>query len=604
MVVQVVAVVRAPVRRRIPEPALRTGGGDVCRSPADVAGAVPGGDGDPVGRAVRRGQGRGDGSGLAVVGKGQGRAVIGDGHGGLGQYAVHIVLYGAGEGGAADLGGDRGHGGIHGALKGGGNVVDVDRPGPSGVAKDLLEQSIFIVNPGGRRPNTKSLEAEPIAGGHRDLLPAGEIQRGNRRLQVALRTVVIEQIQIVAGAVAIDPQVQARIEFMVNRRLAGRPPLRLVEAVLCQGIVQPAGATAHAHGLCRRGTAELESVGVGTVKDGGLLLKVLHRLDGEVGHRHLHRGAPSPGGDSDRALSRHTGGEVSKGVNGSDPALYRPGKGLRVRLQLSVLVGGGGGQLRHAAGGSSQRGEGGAVGAADGQGIRGSDGVDRRCPRSAAAAGGNGDVAAGAGGNQHIALQLTAIGLQTVVLLHGNKVGVYSRGGDLYLAARQHILVIRLNIEVAQLSGGLARRHQQHLVGNLPLPAVGGPVGGIRLQLVRRGDGQRGGAAAIQAQRRVTAQLDHAVGHLVHGRAHRVPGAAAVNGVENHSAVIAHAHGGSGIGAGGQARHHGAVRHQGVQRAHGVFHVVPLLAGGGGLQRDNRAHGDPPQGLHVVGVGF
>ena len=402
-------------------------------------------------------------------------------------------------------------------------MVDIDRSGPGGLrVGGNLRPGLLVVGvhrlPGA---DLHALDGE-VRLGHRrgHLLPAGEVQRGHRQDLELLSAVCIQQGENVVGAVAADPQIQAAVELPVHRRVQEGPPVGAV--LLCQGVVQPAGAPAKTHILRRRGAAELEALAIHALKDGGLLLEVLHRQDGEVGNRHLNRGAPPPGGDGDEPLARKTRGEVPHGVNGADVPLHRPGKCLRVRLQRLVLVSGGGGELSHGAGGGPQCGKGGAVGAADGQSIRRGDGVNRSGARPAAAAGGDGDRAAGEGRGQHIAVQVAAIGLQAVALLHGDKVGVHGGCGDVHLAARQHILVVRLNIEVTQLPGGLVGSHQKDLVGNLPLSPVGGTVGGIGLQLVRRGNCQRCGAAAVQAQGGDAAQFNHAFGHLIHGRTYGV----------------------------------------------------------------------------------
>ena len=172
------------------------------------------------------------------------------------------------------------------------------------------------------------------------------------------------------------------------------------------------------------------------------------------------------------------------------------------------------------------------------------------------------------------------------------------------LAARQYILVVRLDIEVAQLVAGLAGGHQEHLVADGALAAAGGGVDGLGGGGVRLGDGHGSGAAAVQAQRRHAAQLYEPLGHLGHGRTDGVAGLAAVNGVEHQRTVSLLAHGGAGVGTGGESGDHGAVFHQGVKGAQGVLHVIPLLAGGRGGEGDGGAHGDLAQGVHVIAVGL
>ena len=240
----------------------------------------------------------------------------------------------------------------------------------------------------------------------------------------------------------------------------------------------------------------------------------------------------------------------------------------------------------------------------DGNGIRRCDGVNRCLTLLAAGLSGDGDVAAPAGRGQHIAVQLAVAGPQVIALRHGDEVGVHGGGGDIHLAARQDIVVVRADIEMAQLAGGLVVRHQENVVGNRSLAALGGRVDGLGRHLVRLGDGEGGGAAAVQTQGGDAAQLDEPRRHLAHGGADGVAGLPSVNGVEHQGAVGTLAHGGAGSGPGLEAGDHGAVLHQGVQGAHGVVHVVPFLAGSGHIQNDLRPHRHVPQGVHMVSVGF
>ena len=224
-------------------------------------------------------------------------------------------------------------------------------------------------------------------------------------------------------------------------------------------------------------------------------------------------------------------------------------------------AGGGGG-----AGGGIQRGERGAAAVPDHH-VRGIlDGVDGGRAFSAAAGGGDGDLTAPFRGGEDIAVQLPVGGLQVVVivLVHGDVVGVYGGGGDLYLAARQNVGVVRLDVEVAQFAGGLIGGHQEQVVGHRPLTAVGGAVDGSGGGVVglRHGDG--GGAAAVQADGGHAAQLDHPLGHLAQAGADGVAGPAAVDGIEHHGAVSCHTYRRAGVHPGGQTGDHGAVLHQGV----------------------------------------
>ena len=55
---------------------------------------------------------------------------------------------------------------------------------------------------------TTPLRGEVLGQRHVDLLPAGEVQRGDGQLQVALDVTGVEERELVAGAVAVDPEVQ------------------------------------------------------------------------------------------------------------------------------------------------------------------------------------------------------------------------------------------------------------------------------------------------------------------------------------------------------------------------------------------------------------
>ena len=268
-----------------------------------------------------------------------------------------------------------------------------------------------------------------------------------------------------------------------------------------------------------------------------------------------------------------------------------------------MVVGGGAGQLGGGADGGAQGGDDGVAAVTDGH-VRGiGDGVDRGGALPAPVFRRHGDVAAVRGGGEDVALQLPGGGVQIIVPLHGDEVGVHRGGGDLHRAAGKDVVVLRLDIEVAQLAGGLTVGHQEQVVGHRPLAAVGGAVDGGGGGVVRRRHGDGGGAAAVQADGGHTAQLDHPLGHLGQAGTDGVAGPPAVDGVEHHVAVSGHAHRGAGAGAGGQAGGHGPVFHQGVQGAHGVLDVVPRLIRGGGRHGDLTAHGDVPQGVGIVGVG-
>ena len=325
---------------------------------------------------------------------------------------------------------------------------------------------------------------------------------------------------------------------------------------------------------------QLHAVPGAVSEDGAGLLKVLHCLEGQLGNRHRNRDAPAAGSDGDGALTGSTRGQHAVSAHGADVTADRPGKGLRVRLQGQVLVSSRSRQGGLGAGSHRQGGQDGAAAVADRHVIRSLNGVDGGGALLAAALGGDGDLAAAGGGDQHMAVQLTVGNGQIVALCHGDIVGVHRCGGDVHLAARQHVGVVGVHVEVGQAAGGLAAGYQEDLIGDRPLAALGGPVDGLGGQLVRLRDGQGGGAAAVQADGSLAAQLDEPLGHLGHGGADGVAGLPAVDGVEDQGTVGLLAHGSAGVGPCLEAGDHLAVFHQGVQGAHGVLHILPFVVGG------------------------
>ena len=452
-------------------------------------------------------------------------------------------------------------------------MVDIDGAGPGRVG---VHQTL----PGGGGGDT-DLQAQdliPVAQvreGH--LFPAGEVQRHAAARQIALRAVAAQQGEDVAGAVAIDPHVQGIVRGAVDDGALDRPPLGGIgpgaEAAvgLGEGVVHPGGTPAQPDSVGAVVQAEVQSAAV-SAEDGGAALKGLYLHDAAGGDRAGAGdgdgdGDSGPaGGDRDGAGARRGGSKEAVLIHRADVAGDLPGEGFRIRLQGDVVVGGGGGQLGGGAGGGIQRGERGAAAVPDHH-VRGIlDGVDGGRAFSAAAGGGDGDLTAPFRGGEDIAVQLPVGGLQVVVivLVHGDVVGVYGGGGDLYLAARQNVGVVRLDVEVAQFAGGLIGGHQEQVVGHRPLTAVGGAVDGSGGGVVglRHGDG--GGAAAVQADGGHAAQLDHPLGHLAQAGADGVAGPAAVDGIEHHGAVSCHTYRRAGVHPGGQTGDHGAVLHQGV----------------------------------------
>ena len=86
---------------------------------------------------------------------------------------------------------------------------------------------------------------------------------------------------------------------------------------------------------------------------------------------------------------------------------------------------------------------------------------------------------------------------------------------------------------MVQNAGGLLRGDKENLIGNRAFRPLGRLVNRYGLLGIRHGDGNRGGAAAVQSQNRGTAQLKEAFGGLIERGPDRVPADSAINGIEN-----------------------------------------------------------------------
>ena len=549
----------------------------------------------------------GEGAGRGVVGKVLRLAVPGDGDSLPGKHAVHIIGDGGGQRQAVSTEGDGGDRTVHDAVVGGHDLVQIDGAGPGGVGilhDDGAEAVVIGDALAGADP--EALDGEGVAlGGDGDLLPAGEVQGGDGPGKTVSEAVAVYQLQLVAGTVAIDPHGQAGVDLVVDRRRLIGIPCRRVAVAEIQRVVQPAGGAAVLHGVGGGGPAEGEAAGVTAVKNGPGGLKVLHHVQRQLGHGDGDGGPLPAGGDRDGAGAGGGGGKAAVSGDGADAAFHRPAEGLLVRRQGQVLVSGGGPQLYGGAGGCGEGGEDGAVAAPDGDIIGGLDDVDHGGAGFAPAVGGDGDVTVVVRRQQDVSVQLAVVGLQgEPLVLHGDEVGVHGGGGDVHLAARQDILAVGLHVEVAELAGGLAVRHQEDLVADGAFAAAGGGVDGLGSGVIRLRHGEGGGAAAVQAQRRLAAQLHEPLGHLLQRGADGVAGFPAVDGVKHQRAVPLLSHGGAGVGAAGQTGHHGAVLHQGVQGAQGAAHLVPPRIGGLRCHGDGGAHRQVPQGVDIVAVGL
>ena len=150
--------------------------------------------------------------------------------------------------------------------------------------------------------------------------------------------------------------------------------------------------------------------------------------------------------------------------------------------------------------------------------------------------------------------------------------------GDIQAGPRQHHPALGGDVS-AGCEQRLARPADQG-DGVIDLSVVGGgPVYHLKATAAGQGGPQGGGAAAVQGHGGHAAQFLEPLGHLGVGGAHRVASLAAVNGVKDRRAVALEAHGGVGVGGGGQAVYDLPIPQQGVQAADAVYSLIPLLAG-------------------------
>ena len=331
-------------------------------------------------------------------------------------------------------------------------------------------------------------------------------------------------------------------------------------------------------------------------------LKILHRLQCQIGHGYSDRGGHIAGCCGDGTGAWGGGGKITLLINRADSAVDLPGKCSWICLQRDAVVSGGGCQLGDAAGRGAQRCDRRAAGIADHHICRIGNGVDgcRSLPASGLCCYHN--ISAGPGRCHNAAIDLTLRDGEAVIPGHGNEIGVNGGSGNIHGAAGQNIVIIRTDIEVAQLSAGRAVCHQENLVGHGALTAVRRLVDGAGGQLVRLCDRERRGAAAVQTQGRHTAQLNQPLGHLSHRGSDGMSGPAAVNGVEHQRTVRLLSNGGTGRRASLQARDHCAVFYQGIQRTQRILHIVPSAVGRRGGEYNLAAHRDIFQCVHIIGV--
>ena len=190
-------------------------------------------------------------------------------------------------------------------------------------------------------------------------------------------------------------------------------------------------------------------------------------------------------------------------------------------------------------------------------------------------------------------------------MLHGNVGRIHRVGVDVNGTARQHQIVLGIDIEVVELTGGPVGCHQENVVGHSPLSAAGGLVDGRGAAgSVGFGDRQGGGTAAVQAEGIGTAQLNEPRRHLIHGCADGMALAAAIHGIEQQRAVGALTHCRPGCLSLDVRGCFFAVLHQRIEGADGEVHVVPPLVRGGDGDGDGTAHRNPPQSGHQSGIGL
>ena len=134
------------------------------------------------------------------------------------------------------------------------------------------------------------------------------------------------------------------------------------------------------------------------------------------------------------------------------------------------------------------------------------------------------------------------------------------------------------------------------MVRHRALAAAGGLVHKRSRRAVGLRRDERGRAAAVQAQRRHAAELDHALGDLRQRRADGIAALAAVDGVHHKRAVALEAHSRARRAAVDKARADLTVFDQLIERADHVRYAVPLAAARADGDRDavadlKRTHG-------------
>ena len=463
-IIQEVHIGGGPVIIDVTEFVVHVVGIDVHAGPADIAGGIHSGNGDPQGLPALAGGGERvlEGTGLGVIVFQRLRDTVSrHRNGGSGQNAVHQIgdLHADRLSLLIQCGCHRRRGVIHRAGEGGYQLVDINCAAAGGVGVGHLNMVPSGIRSGGCI-NDHAAQGEVLGQRHVDLLPAGEVQRGDGQLQVALDVTGVEERELVAGAVAVDPEVQG----CVGRLQIGEGAchgLRIVAGVLREHIVQLSGVMASLDIVAGIGAGNRQIVAAEEARIRSF--KVLDGLQGHLSHRDGDSQALVPGGDRQVSGAGGGGGEHAVLIHRADVPGNRPGKGFIGCRQRQMVPDGPSGESGLAAGGHGKlRQVGGTV--FQGQIVRVADGVDHGAALGPPARGRHGDIAAGGGGSQQIAAVLllrnaAGAGGQCIAGIHGDVIAVHTGGCDGHGTAGQHIVTGGVDVEMIQPPAGAVRGH-------------------------------------------------------------------------------------------------------------------------------------------------
>ena len=328
-------------------------------------------------------------------------------------------------------------------------------------------------------------------------------------------------------------------------------------------------------------------------------LKAVERAQGARRHRHRDRHGNAAEARRHAAAADAAGRREHAVFDRADIALHGPGKALVVAEHRQMAVHRRGGELRLFARAQRDGGHGLAVLLdADAVGLR--DDIDLRL-RARAARVRRHRHGAGGGRGQDIAVNGALIRAQgDIGICHGDIVRVERRRGELHLRVREHAGALALKIHMAHGVCRAAVRHKEDVVRHRALAAAGGLVDKRRYRAVGARRDHRGRAAAIQAQRRHAAELDHALGDLRQRRADGIAALAAIDRVEHERAVALEAHRRARGRAVDKARTDLTVIDQLIERADHIRHAVPLAAVRADGKRQALAGLERAQLLHIA----